>query len=92
DNLSLDKEDLSIDEVWIPELTPEGSPQRLRIVVRGGRVASVSWNDQAYPDLIGDSLDDWFDSHDYRLRGALGVWSQLSTTFYEPRFRRLETE
>lgn len=92
DNLGIDKEGLPIDEVWIPELGPEGSPQRLTIVVRAGRVASISWNHQEYPELIGAPLDEWFESRDYGLRGSLGLWSQLSTIFYDPRFERLEPD
>jgi len=92
DNFLIDKDGLPIDEAWIPEFGPVGSPQRLKIVVRKGRVTSISWNDQEYPDLIGDTIDEWFESHDFRPSGTLGLWSQLSTTFYEPRFRRIETE
>jgi len=92
DNLGIDKEGLPIDEVWIPELGSEGFPQRLKIVVREGRVASISWNNQDYPELIGDPLDEWFESRDYGLRGSLGLWSLLSTSFYEPRFQRTEPD
>ena len=92
DDFWVDKGEFPLDEVWIPALGSEGSPQRLKVVVRGGRITSISWNDQEYPDLISDSSHDWFESNDYGLRGSLGIWSQHSTTFYEPRFQRIAPE
>jgi hypothetical protein len=92
EDLSVFRDEAPLDEVWIPSFGPEGAPQRMKVVVRQGRLVSISWNDREYPELVKPERDDWYESHGFPLRGPLGVWSEQSTIFYEPRFRVLAAE
>ena len=89
DDLLIEKGLVPIDEVWIPKLETTGSPQRLKVVVKQGRVTEVWWNDEQYTDLATPEIDEWFETNKFPVAGALGVFSQGNTTFYQPRFRKL---
>ena len=92
DDVLVEKGYVPVDEIWIPQLSSSGSPQRLKVVVRKGRVTEVWWNDEQYPDLATPEIDEWFENNHFPVAGAIGVFSQGSTTFYQPRFRKLPSE
>lgn len=92
EDLSVYRDRAPLDEAWIPAMGPQQSPQRLKIVVRKGRLTAVTWNEQEYPELAQPERHDWYTSNGFPMRGPLGLWSQESTVFYEPRFRRLTAE